>query len=86
VFFSEPSEGNDDGIGIAEEAVDVGCGSEPRDSVEVAELGEVGHASIVTSFAKAEKSKNALELQRSQGVKGRKVPTRKHEEPLFFIP
>ena len=42
-FFSEAFEGDDDGVGIAEKAVDVCRGKESGDGVEVAELCEVGH-------------------------------------------
>ena len=81
MFFSEAFEGDQDGVGVAEDAPDGGRGNETREAVEVAELAEVGHARIVTTFASAEKSKTALETGRFQGIRGSKLPTRIHEEP-----
>ena len=43
-------EREDDGVRIAEDAMNASGGAKPREGVEVAQLGEVGHARIVTSF------------------------------------
>ena len=57
MFFSESSECDDGGVGIAGDAVDVGVGSEVREGIEVPELGELGHSLIVTIFAGVGKRK-----------------------------
>lgn len=57
MFFSTPTKGEDDGEGIAEEAADRGGGDEARETIEVVESSENGHAAIVTSFATGEKTK-----------------------------
>jgi hypothetical protein len=48
-------EGNDDGVGIAEDSVNVRGRGEPREGVEVAELSELCHHVIVTDFVTVEK-------------------------------
>ena len=57
MFFSAASEGNDDGVGIAEDAADGGDRAEAWERVKVEESREDGHATIVTSFAEQEKTK-----------------------------
>lgn len=62
MFFSTASEVDNDGVGIAEDAAN-GCGGdEAWEGVEVVESREIGHASIVTSFADHEKTKTATKI------------------------
>jgi hypothetical protein len=50
---------DDNGSWIAEEAADAVDGDEAGEAVQVAESGEMGHATIVTVFRSPEKAKTA---------------------------
>ena len=56
MFFSTASEGDDDGVGIAEDAANGRRGREAGEGVEVAESREIGHGAIVTGFRGREKA------------------------------
>jgi hypothetical protein len=64
MFFSTASQGENDGVGVAEEAADGGGGDEAGKRVEVVESSENGHAAIVTSFAGPEKTKTPTKTRR----------------------
>ena len=58
-FFSNAPERNDNGFGIAENAANVIPGNKARETIQVTESGEIGHAAIVTDFRSEEKAKTA---------------------------
>jgi hypothetical protein len=69
MFFSTASEGDHDGVGIAEDAANGSGGVEPRERVQVAQPVEVGHADIVTGLAGLENTRipaKTREFRRSQ--------------------
>ena len=78
MFFSTPTEADDDGVGIAEEAANGRGGYEARERVQVAESAEVGHAAIVTSLAPGEKCKIATKIR---GFRRSAVSIHPHESP-----
>jgi hypothetical protein len=49
VFFSAALQRDDHGVGIAEEAANLGAGHEAREAVDVLKSFEFGHPRIVTS-------------------------------------
>jgi hypothetical protein len=83
MFFSAPTEGDDDRVRIAEDAANGGSGNEARKGVEIVESGELGHAAIVTSFAGREKTKTATKIWEFKASGSRNYP-HYSTKSLFF--
>src|SRR5262249_11097774 len=84
-FCSAAPEGDDHRPRVAKDTPDLGLRNEAGESVEVVELLELGHRQSMTRFPREGKSGFSWKSRGFTGCQGRKLPTRKREEPSFSI-
>jgi hypothetical protein len=82
-FFSVAPQGDNHRVRVAKESPDPCLGNEAGEPVEVVELLEFGHRQSMTRIPQEEKSVFPRKSRRFMHYQGRKVPTRKPEEPLL---